>query len=270
MKISMLRWPTPNGFPPLGLILGLVIVCLSLVLTAPIVEINTARIFSSLGNFAEFIRNFFVMPNWDYLPKLAVKMLETLEIAFLATAIAVVISLPIGFLAARNATVHPIVYRITRDLLSFMRALPELVWALVFVSAVGLGPLPGIMALAFVTVGFMGKFFAEAIENVDSKAIEGVQAHGANRMQVRLFAMFPQAFPNFTGTVMYVLDHNVRAATVLGVVGAGGIGYDMVMAMRLFQYDRLILIALAIYLVVTVLDRISDYLRNRIIHGAKT
>lgn len=269
MKVFMLRWPTRNGLPPFGLVALLMIALLSLILTAPLVEIELERLRQSVGNFSEFIVNFMVWPNFDYLPTLGVKLLETLQMSLLATAIAIVISLPLGFLAARNATCHPVVYRITRDALSLMRSLPELVWALVFVSAVGLGPLPGIMALAFVTVGFMGKFFAEAIETIDPKAVEGVEAHGASWMQVRLFAMFPQAFPNLAGTMMYVLDHNVRAATILGIVGAGGIGYDMVMSMRLFQYDRLILIALSIYLIVTVLDRLSDYLRNRIIHGAK-
>jgi phosphonate transport system permease protein len=88
-------------------------------------------------------------------------------------------------------------------------------------------------------------------------------------LQVRLFAMLPQALPDFVGTVMYILDHNLRAAAILGLVGAGGIGYDLVMSMRLFQYDRLLLIALAIYVVVTVLDRASDRLRSRIIHGRR-
>ena len=126
------------------------------------------------------------------------------------------------------------------------------------------------MALAFVTVGFMSKFFAEAIEVVDQKAVEGVRAHGAGWLQVRFFAMLPQALPDFVGTLMYILDHNLRAAAILGLVGAGGIGYELVMSMRLFQYNHLLLIALAIYIVVTALDRASDRLRSRIIHGQRT
>jgi phosphonate transport system permease protein len=152
-----------------------------------------------------------------------------------------------------------------RTLLSFMRALPELVWALVFVSAVGLGPLPGVMALAFVTVGFMGKFFAESIEVVDAKPIEGVEAHGAGWLQVRTFAYLPQAMPDFIGSTLYILDHNLRAAAILGLVGAGGVGYDMVMAMRLFDYDRILSIAVAIYLIVALLDRLSSHFRSRVI-----
>lgn len=265
--VSTWRWPTPNGLLPLPLVGGVLALLCMLWLTAPIVEVDFVRLFGSGGKMLNFAGQMFVTPDWAYVPQLLAKMLETIEMTVLATAIAIVISLPLGILAARNATPHVVVYRLTRDLLSLMRALPELVWALVFVSAVGLGPLPGVMALAFVTVGFMGKFFAESIEVVDHKAVEGVRAHGAGWFQVRLFAMLPQALPDFVGTVMYILDHNLRAATILGLVGAGGIGYDLVMSMRLFQYERLLLIALSIYLVVTVLDRASDSLRSRIIHG---
>lgn len=261
------RWPTPNGWPPLPLVGGVLALLIALWLTAPVVEVDFAHLFGSFGRMIAFAGQMFVTPDWGYVPQLLDKMLETIEMTVLGTAIAIVVSLPLGLLAARNATPHPVVYRVTRDLLSLMRALPELVWALVFVSAVGLGPLPGVMALAFVTVGFMGKFFAEAIEVVDQKAVEGVRAHGAGWLQVRLFAMLPQALPDFVGTVMYILDHNLRAAAILGLVGAGGIGYDLVMSMRLFQYERLLLIALSIYLVVTLLDRLSDQLRSRIIHG---
>ena len=263
------RWPTPSGLPPLPIVASLAVVLAAMGLTASLVEVDFVRLVGSLGKMLAFAGQMFVEPDWAYLPQLLDKMLETIEMTFLATMIALVVSLSLGVLAARNATPHIAVYRVVRDLLSLMRALPELVWALVFVSAVGLGPLPGVMALAFVTVGFMGKFFAESIEVVDPKSVEGVRAHGAGWLQVRVFAMLPQALPDFVGTVMYILDHNLRAATILGLVGAGGIGYDLVMSMRLFQYDRLILIALAIYLVVTLLDRLSDQLRSRIIHGAR-
>lgn len=267
--VSTWRWPTPNGRLPLPLVGGVLALLFMLWLTAPVVEVDFVRLFTSGGKMLAFAGQMFVTPDWAYVPQLLAKMLETMEMTVLATAIAIVISLPLGLLAARNATPHIVVYRLTRDLLSLMRALPELVWALVFVSAVGLGPLPGVMALAFVTVGFMGKFFAESIEVVDHKAVEGVRAHGAGWIQVRVFAMLPQALPDFVGTVMYILDHNLRAAAILGLVGAGGIGYDLVMSMRLFQYERLLLIALAIYLVVTALDRASDSLRRRILNGRK-
>jgi phosphonate transport system permease protein len=240
---------------------------LLLLLSAPLVEISPARIANSIGPFFEFMGHLMVMPDWGFLPQLATKMLETVEMTLLGTAIALVISFPMGILAARNTAPHPLVSVFSRNLLSMIRSLPELVWALVFVSAVGLGPLPGVMALAFVTVGFMGKFFAEGIEVVGDKAIEGVQAHGAGRLQIIWYAVLPQAMPDFIGTLLYILDHNLRAAAILGLVGAGGIGYEMIMSMRLYNYNRIILIVGAIFILVTLLDRLSAYFRARLIHG---
>ena len=262
---SNLCWPTRNGLPPRAAVIALGLTTALLVWTAPRAEIDVVRLAGSIPAMIDFVGRILVMPEWGYLPELGKKMLETIEMTLLATSIALVLSLPMGLLAAKNTSPHPAVFHAARTLLSFMRALPELVWALVFVSAVGLGPLPGIMALAFVTVGFMGKFFAESIEVVDDRPVEGVAAHGAGWLQLRTFAHLPQAMPDFIGTTLYILDHNLRAAAILGLVGAGGIGYDMVMAMRLFDYDRLLLIALSIYVVVTLLDRASDRFRTRVI-----
>jgi len=265
MSSSRLCWPTPNGLPALGPSVIMAACVLLLVISASAVELDLVRLFTAIPRMFEFASHLLVMPDWEYLPTLGVNMLQTIEMTFLATSIALVISLPLGVMAAANASPHPAVFHATRNLLTLMRALPELVWALVFVSAVGLGPLPGVMALSFVTVGFMGKFFAESIEVVDARQIEGVAAHGASWLQLRTFGIFPQVFPDFVGTVMYILDHNLRAAAILGLVGAGGIGYDLVMAMRMFDYDRLLPIALSIYVVVTVLDRLSDRFRRRLI-----
>lgn len=260
-----LSWPTPNGLPSFTVVGGIVGLVALMLLTAPLVEVDFVRLFESVPRMVEFLGHLLVMPDWEYLPELGTKMLETIEMTFLATSLALVVSLPIGLLAAKNTSPHPLVFQAARAFLSFCRALPDLVWALVFVSAVGLGPLPGVMALAFVTIGFMGKFFAESIEVVDDKAVEGVAAHGAGWLQLRTFAHLPEAMPDFIGTLMYILDHNLRAAAILGLVGAGGIGYDMVMAMRLFDYDRIVMIAVAIYIVVTLLDRASDHFRSRVI-----
>lgn len=265
MSSSKLCWPTPNGLPAFGPTAVLAVCVTLLAISASAVEFDLLRLITAVPRIIDFCGNLMVMPDWEYLPTLGANMLQTIEMTFLATSIALVISLPLGVLAAANASPHPAVFHATRNVLTMMRALPELVWALVFVSAVGLGPLPGVMALSFVTVGFMGKFFAESIEVIDARQIEGVAAHGAGWMQLRTFAFFPQAFPDFVGTVMYILDHNLRAAAILGLVGAGGIGYDLVMAMRMFDYNRLLPIALSIYVVVTVLDRLSDRFRRRLI-----
>jgi len=270
-KTSIWQWPTLSGRPPLLAVLGPLGVVLLLVVSANLVEFSFMHIIRSGRPFIDFMQNLLVMPDWDFMPQLLTKMLETVEITLLATAIALVISFPLGILAAQNASPCPLIFNVTRNLLSVIRSLPELVWALVFVSALGLGPLPGVMALAVVTVGFMGKFFAESIEVVGENAVEGIQAHGANRLQVIWYAMLPQAMPDFIGSLLYILDHNLRAAAILGLVGAGGIGYDMVMSMRLFNYNRIILIVMGFYLLVTLLDRLSAHLRTKLIHGqAKT
>ncbi len=258
-------WPTPNGRPPAVAVICIVVTATLLMATASIVEISFIRIIEAIPRMFDFMKHLIVEPEWEYLPQLGEKMLQTVEMTLLGTVIAVFISMPIGILAAKNASPHPLIYRAMRDLLSFIRALPELVWALVFVSAVGLGPLPGVMALAFVTVGFMGKFIAESIEVVSPKAIEGLNATGCSHLQSIFYAMLPQAVPDFIGSLLYILDHNLRAAAVLGLVGAGGIGYDMVMSMRLFNYERIFMIAFSIYLLVTLLDRLSDILRQRAI-----
>ncbi|HMQ12312.1 MAG TPA: phosphonate ABC transporter, permease protein PhnE [Candidatus Competibacter phosphatis] len=262
---SSLCWPTRNGLPPPVVLVTVALITGLLIWAAPRAEIDFVRLAGSIPAMIDFVGNILVMPEWAYLPELGKKMLETIEMTFLATSIALIVSLPIGFLAAKNTSPHLMVFHASRSLLALMRALPELVWALVFVSALGLGPLPGVMALAFVTIGFMGKFFAESIEVVDRRPVEGVAAHGAGWLQLRTFAYLPQALPDLIGTTAYILDHNLRAAAILGLVGAGGIGYDLVMAMRLFDYDRLLLIALAIYIVVTLLDRVSDLCRAKVI-----
>ncbi len=260
-------WPTPNRKPPFVVVLSIVLPMAVLSLTASTLNITTNKVINTLPRLLDFTQHLWVMPDWQYLPKLGEKMLETVEMTLLATALALIISMPLGILAAKNASPHPWIFRLTRDLLSFIRALPELVWALVFVSALGLGPLPGIMALSLVTVGFMGKFIAESIEVVDAKAIEGLESTGCNKFQSILYAMLPQAVPDFIGSLLYILDHNLRAASILGLVGAGGIGYDMVMSMRLFNYERIGMIALSIYALVTLLDRLSDVFRQKAIGG---
>lgn len=265
MSAISLRWPTRSGFPPLAILAGIAALLAALILTAGTVELDFGKLAHSLVQLLTFAGNFLVMPDWAYVPQLFARMAETAGMALLATTIALFASVPLAFLGARNATPNIFILRVTRDFLSVVRALPELVWALVFVSAVGLGPLPGVMAMSVVTVGFMGKLFAESIEVVDRKAVEGVQAVGAGWFQLRSFAMLPQALPDFIGTTMYIIDHNIRAATILGMVGAGGIGYDMIESMHLFRFDRLILITASIYALVSFLDHLSPWLRKKVI-----
>ncbi len=265
MTVMNWRWPTPDGRLPATVPLVAIGMMLVLAASAWLIELSPVRLWQAGPRLIAFAGHLFTTPDWDYVPRLAEKMLETIEMTVLATFLALLLAFPLGILAAHNASPHPIVFQIARTALSFIRALPDMVVALLFVSALGLGALPGILALALVTVGFMGKFIAEAIEVVGTRAIEGLSAVGAGRWQRIQYAMLPQAMPDFIGSLLYILDHNLRAAAVLGLVGAGGIGYDLVMAMRLFDYGRISLIALSIYVVVTLLDRASAWLRAQVL-----
>ena len=206
------------------------------------------------------------MPDWAYVPSLLHKLWETIEIALLASILSVVVCVPFSLLTARNSST-PLVAAICRLWLCLIRALPELVWALVFVSALGLGAPAGVLAMSIVSMGFMGRFYAESLEVVDMKVTEAMTAQGASWLQVRMYGIMPQAMPDMVGSSLYLMDHNLRAATLLGLVGAGGIGYDMIMTLKLFRFNRLVLIIVAIYVSIFVLDRVSDKVRQKLIKG---
>jgi phosphonate transport system permease protein len=261
----MLAFPTRSGRPPAALAIASAIVLLAALGTLPVLAVPLRVLAHAPAAAWDFLQHFLAKPDWSYLPRLGQRLLETLEMAFLGTVIAMVLSLPLGLLAARNTTPWPWLGAALRELMTFMRAMPDLVWAMLFVSAVGLGPLAGVMSIALVSVGFMGRFFAEAIEVIDPKPVEAVAANGAGWLQVRTFAVIPQAAPDLLGIVFYLFDHNVRQSAVIGMVGAGGIGYELIMSMHLFEYDHLIMLMVAIYLVVSTIDRISAFLRERVI-----
>ncbi len=157
------------------------------------------------------------------------------------------------------------VFWISRAVLNFFRAINEIIFGLIFVSAVGLGPFPGVLAIAVHSAGMLGKFFAEAIENVDRGPIEALEATGSNRIKVITYAIVPQIMPQFIAYCLYRFEVNVRAAAVLGVVGAGGIGFVLVTNMRLFEFENLGIILFTIYITVVAIDSLTTKLRARII-----
>ena len=173
--------------------------------------------------------------------------------------------MPIGVLSARNVVSSKIINNTFRELANFLRAMPELVFALIFVSAVGLGPTAGILAIALHTTGFLGKFYAEAIENSDPKPMEAVEAVGSKFIQKLKYAVIPQVIPLFNSYNLYILDRNIRAATVMGVVGAGGIGFELVMSIRLFEYQKTLTLVLIVLLTIALIDMLSATLRRRLV-----
>jgi phosphonate transport system permease protein len=200
----------------------------------------------------------------DYpFPLIINAVVQTIQMAIVGTSLAIIFSAPFAILAARNLAPAP-VYAFTRLLLNINRAIPDLIFALIFVAAVGLGPFGGVLALAIGSIGFMAKVYAESIEAIDPQQVLAVKATGARRGQTIVFAVAPQALPMIASYSLLLFESNVRSATMLGIVGAGGVGFELQKFMSLFQYQNLTGALIVIIIVVTVIDRISDRIRKSI------
>lgn len=204
-------------------------------------------------------------PNFDNLPKFIPPTLETIQMAIIGTLLAALVSLPLAFLGAFNVTPHPALRMLATGIFNVVRAIPDLAFALLFVSAVGLGSFAGVMALAVTSVGMLGKLYTEAIENIDKGPLEAMDAVGASRLQIMMYAVVPQVLPVLVAHTLFRWEINIRSATVLGLVGAGGIGYHLLTSMRLFQYRDTSVILLVIVVLVILLDQLSAQVRQRLL-----
>jgi phosphonate transport system permease protein len=173
--------------------------------------------------------------------------------------------LPLCFLGARNLSPTALLFHFTRQLFNALRGINEIIFALIFVAAVGLGPFAGVLALSLHGAGMLGKFFAESIEEADRGPIEALRAAGAHPLQVIVFAVLPQALPGWIAAVLYRLEVNLRAATILGMVGAGGIGFELYSSVKLFQYEDTAVCVLVILAMVMTADYLSSRLRAKIL-----
>jgi len=190
---------------------------------------------------------------------------ETIQMAIVGTLGGVFMALPLALLAAHNTSPHPLIYQGVRLILNFLRSIPELVYALLFVAAVGLGPFTGVLALAFGSVGSLSRVFAEAIEQVDPAQVNAVRATGAGALQTFMYSVVPQAFPLFISYSIIYFESNVRHATILGYVGAGGVGFLLFKYTGTSDYDKLLGATLVLVVAVTVIDRLSSRLRQKFI-----
>lgn len=189
-------------------------------------------------------------------------LFDTMAMSIAGTALAVSLSFPLALLAARNTSPHPLVYHTARTLLNFLRSVPELILGILFVAAVGFGALPGVLALGLHSVGMVGKFFAESIEHVSIEPIEAVRASGATPMQVILHGVLPQVMPQIADVSVYRWEYNFRASTVMGMVGAGGIGFELMASLRLMQYREVLALLIVILVMVTIVDGSGAVLRK--------
>ena len=248
-------------------------------------EIRLAQLFSREGGgeILSYIKKLFPP---DFSPPVLREAfrgaIETFAISFIGTLLAVVIALSVVFFASRNLiysgllyemeprrgwrrTLRLLPYLCAKSLLNLLRTIPEMVWALIFVFLVGLGPFPGVLALGIHTGGVLGKLFGEVLEDVDAQPIESLQSTGANRLQILFYSILPQVLPQFISYTLYRWEVNIRVAAVLGFVGAGGLGQRIHIAINLFFGNQLLTLIIAIYILVTVVDYLSAYLRKKVI-----
>lgn len=211
----------------------------------------------------DFVRRM-VPPDLEVLPAALAGALKTVEIALLGTLTAAALAVPLGFVSARNVA-PPALYYPARTALNFFRSIDTLVYALLFVAAVGLGPFPGVLAVVAYTTTSLAKLYSETIEGIDSGPVDAVTATGATRLQVLRFGVLPQVVPLFLSYILYRLESNVRAATVLGFVGAGGIGFYLQTYLRMIDYPAASTVLLVTVAMVMVVDFASARLRARLV-----
>jgi phosphonate transport system permease protein len=226
-------------------------------------EVSIGRVIEGLPFMWDFIRRM-VPPDPSVLGNALRGAVQTIQIAVVGTAVAAVLALPMGFAAARNAA-PPWLFYGARSLLNAFRAVDTLVYALFFVAAVGLGPFPGVLAIVVYTATVLAKLYSEAIEAIEPGPVEAVRATGATPLQVLRWGVLPQLVPQFFSFTLYRLETNIRAAAVLGFVGAGGIGFYIQTYLRLLNYPAAATVLLVLIVLVMIVDFASSRLRARLI-----
>lgn len=256
--------------------LGVGILLLLILLAAGAAEVDLPTLAANIWRFTDYIGRIFFLDNgqlvftdvgeWFWgLGKWLRQLLDTVLIAYLGTLLGAIVAFLLCFAAAANLAVSPARRFVARRFLEFCRTVPEIVFALIFVVAFGLGPVPGVLAIMIHTVGALGKLFAEVVENIDMKPVEGAIASGATRWEMIRYAVVPQVLSNFASYGLLRFEINVRGASVMGFVGAGGIGQDLIEAIRKFYYSDVSAILLLIIASVMVIDLVTERIRHSLI-----
>jgi phosphonate transport system permease protein len=228
------------------------------------VDFDLSRLWGGLPRLAHWAAKAWP-PDLRELDVLSERALETLAMAIVGTTIGLVIAAPCCILAAQNITPSPLLYTPARWLLNILRGIDSFIFALLFVAAVGLGPFAGVLGVGLHSAGSIAKLWSEAIEAVEPGPLEAAALTGANRLKVIRYALLPDVLPNMTSIVLYVWEFNVRSSTVLGLVGAGGIGQELKNSVDLLDFARLLTIVLIILAMVTLIDQFSAWLRRRLV-----
>jgi len=228
---------------------------------ARVIELRPLELLRDIGNIGVFLKGY-LHPSFANVGEYAWQCVVTICIALWGTLLAVAISVPLGLLGARNLSPHPVVYFATRRLMDVLRAVNEFVFALMFVTAVGLGPFAGMLALGIHTGGVLAKLLSEAIESIEPGQVEGVAATGAGRLHVIAFGVVPQVLPNFLSYVLLRFESDIRSASVIGMVGGGGIGFYLWDTIRSFKDREAATVILLIVAMVMFIDVISSRVRR--------
>lgn len=224
---------------------------------------NIVSLFTGAEDFFRFFRR--MIPDWTALPQIWPPLLETIQIAYVATIIGSILAVPLIFLASANTTTDPVTMWVSRTILSILRSVPDLLWAALFAAVLGFGALPGVVALTLFSMAVLAKLASETVEAVDPGPLEALRAVGAGRNRTIIFAVVPQVAATLVSYILYIFEINVRASVVLGFVGAGGIGMLLMRYLNFFDYTGMAALILVIFAVVLVIDGISVWARSKLI-----
>ena len=255
-----------RGFAPrrIKFWLLLVLIFTFYVVSWRLADVDPARLVAGLPKLGHWLATAWP-PKLDELPVFLQRTAETVAMAAIGTTVATLLAIPTAILASRNVTPFPRLYYPVRWLLNGLRGIDSFVFALLFVASVGLGPFAGVLGIALHTWGSAAKFIADYVENANLAPFHAVQTTGAGRMTAMAYALVPEVLPAVLSTTLYLFEFNVRASTVLGVVGAGGIGQELKNSMDLLDFSRLFTIITVILVVVTALDQLAGWLRKKLV-----
>lgn len=222
---------------------------------------DTSRLIRGIGNLGTFAGDL-LPPNLSVAEVVLMSLLETIQIALVGTVLGFFLALPLAILAARNIS-GALLGTATRLVLAIVRTIPSLLWAIIMVVAFGLGPVSGALGLSLYTLGYLGKLFYEAFEAVDPEVLEGIRGVGSSKLQTIRFGMLPEASNQMWSQLLFMFEYNIRASSIIGFVGAGGVGFYMLGYIQLLQYQNLMTVILLTLIVVLAIDYLSSHIRRR-------
>lgn len=259
-----IRRPLAARLRSLGVIVG---VFSLLLYSAWVCDVFGPQFLNGLPKLGRALGMMLVPTGFEYLPEFLWALLETVAMAFLGTLLGAVLALPLALVSARTTFPIRAAQFLFRRFSDALRSLDHLIWALVFVRAIGLGPLAGIMAIALVDLGNLAKLYSEAIDNAARQPVEGVHSSGGSWLDGIRLGVLPQVLPNMLAATLYMWESNTRSATILGIVGAGGIGYQLADRLRVYEFGQASLMIIMIVATVYAIDTLSSWLRSRLISG---